>query len=147
MRKLAYLWTDGDQKPHAYAFCRYLWLVVRFIFAEDNFRRVYGYKRTADTWRDILSARRKPVRTSRSMTASGLGGAASGRQVMDLVWIWHVEVSLRLPEVTMAPGKPALAPALPCLAVCATWSNTLSLYASLVFDPQVNDPDLSLIHI
>ena len=60
---------------------------------------------------------------------------------MDLVWIWHVEVSLRLPEVTMAPGKPALAPALPCLAVCATWSNTLSLYASLVFDPQVNDPD------
>ena len=71
----------------------------------------------------------------------GLGGAASGRQVMDLVWIWHVEVSLRLPEVIMAPGKPALAPALPCLAVCATWSNTLSLYASLVFDPQVNDPD------
>ena len=60
---------------------------------------------------------------------------------MDLVWIWRVEVSLRIPEVTMAPGKPALAPALPCLAVCAIWSLTLSLYAFLVFDPQVNDPN------
>ena len=45
----------------------------------------------------------------------GLAGAASGRQVVDLVWIWRVEVSLRLPEVTMAPGKPALR--LPCHAL------------------------------
>ena len=45
----------------------------------------------------------------------GLAGAASGRQVVDLVWIWRVEVSLRIPEVTMAPGKPASR--LPCHAL------------------------------